>query len=412
MQLLQKLQGFARSRQGNFGIMTAIILPVVLLCASISLDFLKLSDDRNRLQAAADSAALTVSNAYAGGTTDAALLQKLAEKFISANVSLGGTNQTVPTVALTISNATPKTATVTASMDVELMMAGIIGKQTQGISVSTTTTLSGPSYIQVAFLIDNSNSMSIPGTPAELIRWTNINGGCQFACHDTPTIARGEEDGLAAAKRYGIKLKMDFIRDALGQFMSKLEPLLQPNTHSLQLGIYTVGTTFQTVVPMTDNRSIVDAKLPLVEVEGTWPTSGVIGPQGGDGWTYLSEGLQIMGKKLTNIGDGTSPTKRKTYVVFMTDGVDSYPWYRTFGIKYAPDCIALQNMGVTMLTVQTYYPPSTDVQLKESLKRVPVALSQCASNPQNYLMAEDGPKIQSAVNRIFDLIFKAPRIMN
>ncbi|MCO5730007.1 TadE/TadG family type IV pilus assembly protein [Rhizobium sp. SSA_523] len=409
MRYLTILRKLWRSCDANFGMMTALLLPVLCMSAALAIDITHLNEQRSHLASATDAASLAVSEAYNAGTTDPDDLRDLARQFLDANLTANG-GRHPPELEVSFAEGPPKSVMLKTSMPVELMLGGFFNHKSMPVSALASTTLGTKTYLQVAFLIDNSNSMALPGTQKDFDYWVRVNG-CEFACHDPALAARGLEDGLAKARRLRVKMKMDFVRTALGQFTSKLEDAMDANANVVQMGIFTVATTFEEIAPMTADARAIQKALPNVEIEAVNPQRGIIGPEGGDGWTYLSQGLQILGTRLKNIGDGSSPNKRKTYLVFMTDGVDSYPPYRTFGIVYGPKCEGLKQKGISILTVQTFYPPSNDVQLKQSLKRIPKVLRDCASSPNDYVMADDGPRIQEAVDQIYNKIFRSTRIL-
>lgn len=72
-----------RDRAGNFGIMTAAMIPVLIGVAGVAMDLTSVMEEKNRLQALADSATLGAASAMADkGTMTAQEAQTLAENIL------------------------------------------------------------------------------------------------------------------------------------------------------------------------------------------------------------------------------------------------------------------------------------------------------------------------------------------
>jgi len=73
-------------RSGNFGLMTALILPMLLGGAGLAIDTANLMVSKRQLQEATDAAALAVSGAMANGS-DSASDQKLGKDFLAGQLA-------------------------------------------------------------------------------------------------------------------------------------------------------------------------------------------------------------------------------------------------------------------------------------------------------------------------------------
>lgn len=69
-------------KRGNFGIMTAILLPVVLATAGVAIDVTRMVQVKSELQNAADSASLAAASAMAGKGISEAEAMELARQFL------------------------------------------------------------------------------------------------------------------------------------------------------------------------------------------------------------------------------------------------------------------------------------------------------------------------------------------
>src|SRR3546814_238494 len=136
-----------RDRSGNFGMMTAILLPVLVGSAGIALDLTNMLMSKTQMQEAADSAALAASTALASGkAADEAAARKLAEDFFIAQMAnymggdaaskLAGSTRIAVNTTTTEKGASYK---VTVGSNYELALTplmGVPGSQTRAIGNS------------------------------------------------------------------------------------------------------------------------------------------------------------------------------------------------------------------------------------------------------------------------------------
>lgn len=86
--LLQSCSNLARDRSGNFALMTAIVLPVVLMAGGSAVDFGVAYSEKTNLQDIADEAVLAGGGVFDGTNFSAA--KTMAEKFIKAQPQTAG----------------------------------------------------------------------------------------------------------------------------------------------------------------------------------------------------------------------------------------------------------------------------------------------------------------------------------
>lgn len=388
---------------GNFAILTALLIPIILLSAGFAVDYSVMTLELKRAQESADAAALAASQAYNKGLSGEQALLALANSHVAGNLGAG---YTVSNLAVTAPTATNRTVRVTGKINVPLYFGALWNMPTKEISFAAEASVGSTAYSQIVFLVDVSNSMTVPGTDSDMVRWKAVSGGCQFACHDSLARKAGYKDGVQVAKELGIKLKMDFIRSAMAAFAARAKASGQTGLQTYS--VYTVGTTFNALLENSSNADQLATVGAALEVEPTYPPGVIIGPGKAtdDGWSFLEYGLRLVRPKISNIGDGSSAAKRKTYFIFLTDGLDSSVRDgglagRGFGPFYADECTALRGDGVEVFTVQTYYPPSEDVGVQEAFKRIPPVIEACATKPENHFMADNGLAIGTALDKIY-----------
>lgn len=84
------LSRLLKDRLGNFGMMTALLLPVLLGAGGISIDLTKMMMTKNRLQDASDSAALAAASALANDNMSIEDAKLLALEFLKTQMQSGG----------------------------------------------------------------------------------------------------------------------------------------------------------------------------------------------------------------------------------------------------------------------------------------------------------------------------------
>jgi Flp pilus assembly protein TadG len=409
------LRKFFKDRTGNFGIMTALTIPVLIVSSGMALNVATALNAKRQLQAASDSASLAVSEAYNQGKTSQKEMDAVAARFMKTNTKTAGIVPSSLRFTVSVSGS-PKLAHVNARAEVPTSFSAFMGRDTMEITAATTTTIGIKNYYQIAFLVDISASMGIGGTDADMEKLYKLIG-CEFACHDPNHYNKwGKGDTVAMAKAEGIKLKFDYVQSALNIFVNTLKPAATQNPDKFQLGVYTMATDFKSVGAMTTNMTKFMGDASKVSLEKMRPWSCEIDL----GISDIKGGLSKIIPKLQNVGDGSSPAKRKTFVVMITDGVQNVQQdcKRHPSADYSEYCENLKNTGVDVLTIQTNYPAikhpdefdQYTLAVKPILNDVKSTLKNCASSPDKFFMADDGPAIEAAIKDVFISIFGNVRI--
>jgi hypothetical protein len=271
-----------------------------------------------------------------------------------------------------------------------------------------------PAYFQIVFLVDVSNSMGIGGTAADI---TNLKAqlGCAFACHD-PHKHHSNFDSREWA-RGKAKLKIDFVQDAIKAFLSSVDKAAEeaqvPKLYSV--GIATFGTSYNFDLKPTTDLDAVHKAADKIDLEATTP------PGTNWGFTNTTNALKYMLSDLDNIGDGTTPTKMKTFVVFVTDGVeDRYTpgyWYggRDTGLYYQGQCPRLKAKNITLISILAPYPVVPEQAYYDLVAphepQINPVMRNCSSDQSKWFFnAADGPLIVDSMVKAFKNIQQVPTI--
>src|SRR3982750_1869922 len=183
---------FLRDRRGNVAVIFAICCVPLITFVGSAIDYSRATQVRAKLQGAADAASvgaiakaspgfaaagsMTTDGSIAVGVTD-------AQKIFDANrANLTGytLNSVTPTVVKTGSTIN---STVSFTATINTMFLGLIGKTTLTMSGTSASTANMPLYVDFYLLLDNSPSMGVGATPADVTKMVNNTPDkCDSAC--------------------------------------------------------------------------------------------------------------------------------------------------------------------------------------------------------------------------------------
>ncbi len=432
------LAALLRDRSGSIAVTFVFVLIGLVVAVGMAVDYAMAVRDRTTLQNAADAAALAASrtasdhlaaSGWSAGNVAAATTKAIAaaEASFAANTS-GGTWTGKPAIAttMTIPASNDVTAVVTATAAAPTSLLAVIGVTKVDLSTTATAKASLPvQYYQFVTLVDVSGSMAIGGTDADIakLQGSGKYDKCGFACHNPDGYyfyySNGKKvtkDYRALAKKDGIKLKIDYVNSATQTFFSSLDTTLTTAGANATTTIHTFGTDFNTILSNAATISAATTAAAAIDVEPIKPAAA------NWGYSKTTSALTSLKNALKNVGDGTSANARKTFVVFVTDGLQDLPgscsaYGRCTDVAYATACSAIKTAGATMITIEATYPVvpgdwQYDQIVAPYASQFSTVLKSCASGNQWYFAASDGPAIQAAMSTIASQITKSLRLAN
>jgi Flp pilus assembly protein TadG len=322
---------FARDRRGNIAVIFAFCCVPLITVVGCAVDYARATQIRSKLQAAADAASvgsvakaspafvaagsMTSDGAIPAGVTD-------ARNIFNANM----TNQTgytlgsvTPTV---VKSGSTVTSTVTFSASINTMFLGVIGKTALSMSGTSTSTASMPLYVDFYLLLDNSPSMGVAATPADVTKMVNnTSDKCAFACHDY----NDANNYYNLAKTLGVTTRIDVLRSATQSLMDTAGAT-QTYSNQFRMAIYDFGASSKTIglrALFSLSASLSSAKT----AAGGIDLMGVYGNNDSytaDKDTQFSTVFPAINSAISAPGAGTSASPMK-YLFFVSDGVaDEY----------------------------------------------------------------------------------------
>ncbi|MGE7369337.1 vWA domain-containing protein [Neorhizobium sp. NPDC001467] len=176
-QFRRKIRDLLVEREGNFGVMTALILPVLLGTAGIAIDATNLFLSKAQLQDATDAAALAVSSRLADKKIDSTAGSEYGKNFVAGRFSTTADAATLAALktGTTVSITTKAQGTSGKSFEVAVnarlavpltpLTRLVFGQEVNVATVSKTVSgYGGPRGLSMEVLLDTSGSMAFATT--------------------------------------------------------------------------------------------------------------------------------------------------------------------------------------------------------------------------------------------------------
>lgn len=201
-----------------FGLMLVVLTPAI----GISVDYGNALRLRSDLDGAADAATLAVvkraQEAFAAGDED------WRKSAVNAGTAIFENNVNGKSRSLKINDVKIKVSRNNNSFAAALKYSAthqpafmqIFGRKEVELSNRVSANSAIANYIDVHLLIDASASMGIGATLEDQETLVQTTGGCALACHH-------DETSWAKARQSRAKLRIDYVRDAVRQFIRNLE---------------------------------------------------------------------------------------------------------------------------------------------------------------------------------------------
>lgn len=170
LKLINIAARFAQNCKGNFAITTAVLMPVLLIAAGLSLDLANLASLKGRMQAASDSVSLAIATRIAKGSLDLDKAETFGKNLMKAQMTedLSRFSNLViePTVTIvetgTGGNKSWKVTVGGRASQDTTPLAAFIGKETMSVGTSSTASAGieeEKNSVSLGMVIDVSGSM-------------------------------------------------------------------------------------------------------------------------------------------------------------------------------------------------------------------------------------------------------------
>jgi Flp pilus assembly protein TadG/uncharacterized protein YegL len=370
LKLAGGLSRIVRSRDGNFGILTAIILPVLIGSAGVAVDFSQMLTAKSNAQAAADSASLGAAAALADQTTNLAGAKEVAEIFVAtAMQGSGDYEKSVDITETSVANGGKSwVVKVNVSQTLKLSpLMNVLGRKTADIStaaVSKSATQAGNS-MSMYLVLDKSGSMQ---TSTSSIK--SITSGCYHYIMPNSSTLKADYYGVPCMYN-----RLESIKNAVSGLFAQFEKA-DPDHKYIRTGAVSYNSD-------DDNN-------PSAMAWGSSAAGSYVKALNYGGGTSSTEAFK---RAVTAITDPLEDTYHKNkngltpkkFILFMTDGENSDT---SDDSKTLTACKAAKDKGVTVYTV--------GFALGTNSPRAKVLLLSCASSPATFFDATDAVLLNAA----------------
>ncbi len=328
---IRTIRRFISDRHGNIAVIFALACIPLVTAVGCAVDYSRATAVRAKLQASADAAsvgsiaknspAFKAAGTMNGDGTIAVGVTDATNIFDANRANLTGYTLTgvTPTVVKTGSKVT---STVTFNASIKTMFLGVVGRSTMTMSGTSTSTATMPLYIDFYLMLDNSPSMGVAATPADVSKMVaNTSDKCAFACHDY----NDSNNYYNLAKTLGVTTRIDVLRSATESLMDTATST-QTYSNQFRMAIYDFGASSKTIglrALFSLSTSLSSAKT----AAGNIDLMGVYGNNDSytaDKDTQFSTVFPAINSAISAPGAGTSSAPLK-YLFFVSDGVaDEY----------------------------------------------------------------------------------------
>jgi len=391
------LRRFGADRRGAVALIFGFALVPIILAAGAALDYSVASSAKTSLDAAADAAVMAA-------VRRAAMGEKAADAEANARVLFEAAARKIPSLTLESAQVLvtdvdgTRTATVDYRARVPTRLVAIAGIKTIPVQGEAIGRAARPNYIDFHLLLDNTPSMGLGATTADIDKLVAATAGaaedasCAFACHEK---SKSGNDRYALARKIGVQMRIDMVRQATVKLIDTAGSTAAV-PKQFRVGIHTFGTECSKQdTKLTTLRSLTD-DLAAAKTDAAGIDLMPIKHQNfyNDQCTNSDEVLADMDKAIQSAGDGSSDKSPQKVLFIVTDGVTDahYPSScarPTVGgrcqepMKIAT-YTALKARGVRVAVLYTTYLPLPtngwyQTWIAPFAAKLPTQLQECAS---------------------------------
>ena len=318
---------FFGDQRGQVAAILALSIMPMMGLLGVSLDYGRAQNAKTKLNAAADQAALSSVSQTVNPTIfnpDSAQVKAI---FNSTAATLGD----VSVKSINISSSTSVTSvfiTVSYTATVATTVGKVMGFNVINISGTASAAADVPKYVNFYLLLDNSPSMGIGATDADIQKLQSITSDtCAFACHQHTFDNQGRitgdntSDYYHLAKNNNVTTRIDVLRSATQQLTSSAVAAQQV-TNQFSMAVYTFSDVLTTISALSNNltsgTSSVQTLASKIDLAYAYNNQR-------DTQTSFDTAFHYMNSAIPSPGDGSSVSKAQEFLFIVTDGVQDQP---------------------------------------------------------------------------------------
>jgi Flp pilus assembly protein TadG len=406
------LYRFLQDRQGNIALVFALSLVPIVFLAGMAMDFTSAEVKKTQLDAAADAAAIAAVTPAMMAKTTAQATTAAQNVFNSKATGITGLNYSSNNLNVVVTDSgLNRTVTVSYTATSQNAFGGILHQSAWPINGSSTASSSVLPNIDFYLLLDNSPSMAIGATTADINTLVaNTPDKCGFGCHESDT---SPNDYYGLARKLGVTLRIDKMRLATQNLMTTAQQSMQANNNQYRVAIYTFNIGFNTITSLTSSLSTAQtqaANIDIYEVPyQNWSNDAI---------TNYDNAMSNINSIMPNPGGGTKSVgdKPQEVMFFVTDGVEDemVNGSRQQSLMDNGWCTTIKNRGIRIAVLYTtYWPLPTNAWYNTYIapfqSQIGPTLQNCAS-PGLYTEVKTDQDISTAMQALFQKAVATARL--
>ncbi len=429
--MMRQVHRFRRDDGGSMAIMMGLTAVPLIFAVGAGIDYGTANMAKAKLDAVADTAALSAVDHQAITGTPTAAQTTAQDTFNAEAVNIP--NVAVSNVTATVTDSTTgRTAVVNYTATKSNMFMGIFGHPSTTITGSSTAQAGLTTNINFYLLLDNSPSMNIAATSAgiqTMVNNTSAQGGCAFACHESNPSSDnlgnpGGEDNYTLAKNLGIVTRMQNLASATQSLMSAAASM-EGSNQQYQMAIYTFNnSSLSAIQALTSNLANAKTAAANINVEEVYSNNWLTRTsQNNDTDTNFETAMSAINTIMPSPGTGTPASTPQEVLFIVSDGVDDevasscsqtldgnrcqQPFDTTW-------CTTVKNRGIQIAVLYTdYLPLPTNSWYNNWIapfqNQIATNMESCASPGMFFSVTTDGD-ITAAMQTLFQQAVSAARL--
>ncbi|MBS0242427.1 MAG: hypothetical protein JSS20_09635 [Proteobacteria bacterium] len=407
-------RAFLADRGGAVALIFALCAIALIEIAGAAVDVASIYRAQVALNRRADAASLAAVSSKSAGYNAAAAMSSDGEVVVGETSANSWFNAEQPSgysvtslSASVMKSGLSVNATVSYTANVPLTFLSLVGLPSVDLSGSASATNQLPAYIDFYLLLDNSPSMGVAATPADIATMVaNTPDQCAFACHDLSNA----NSYYALAHKLGVTTRIDVLRQATQQLMVTADAAeIVPSQFRFEVSTFNINT--QLISSLTDDLSKVkqdSSGIDLMSVPyQNWNN---------DQDTNLKTAIQGANSEITSPGSGSSPSNPQKVLFLVTDGVADYAKGSNRIIETIDPtiCTGLKSRGVKIAILYTTYLPLPtnpyyNAHVAPWVGTISPKLQACAT-PGYFFEVSPSQGISDAMSALFLKIAQGARI--
>jgi Flp pilus assembly protein TadG len=394
-------QRFLADRSATVAATFALGLIPAMLIVGVGIDYASSAQRRQQLNAIADSAALAAVTPAMMAQGDAQSVLAAQETFNSQASGVAGVSYDPANLTIKVQDSgIHRTVGVSYTATSHTLFGGLIGQSTIPIGGFAQATTTVPPNIDFYLLLDNSPSMAVAATTADINKMVaNTPDKCAFACHESDT---SPNDYYGLARKLGVTLRIDNLRTAVQNLMTTAQSTENSIKATYRMAIYTFNYGFDTVATLTSNLTYAKTQagnISIYEVpKQNWNNDTI---------TNYDNAMTNINGLMPNPGTGAINDKPQEVLFFVTDGVEdeTVNGKRQQSLMDPGWCTIIKNRGIRIAVLYTTYLPLPtnawyNTYIAPFQAQIGPTLQSCAS-PGLYFEVSTNGDITAAMNALF-----------